>query len=255
MTDSTAALHSYLSLFAPRNLAAWFLLAFSAGSVNAGAFLACRRFVTHVTGTATRVGLVGPRWPVWYDYAIVLVCFILGAAAAVACIEGRHHRGKTPLYAVPLLVVAALIGFVAISGHLGAFSPFGKTVETGGDFLMLSVLAFAMGLQNAAVTSTTAGAIRTTHMTGPVTDLGVSLATSAFAAGEARVRALRMAGLRFGKLASFVLGGAVMFQISGRLEYLGFLMPALVTLACVALSFVPSWLPEPQRESGPEAAG
>ena len=243
MNDPSPALHSQTSIFAPRHITTWFLLAFSAGAVNAGAFLACRRFVTHVTGTATRVGLLGTRGSMWLEYAIVLACFILGAGAAVACIEGRHHRGKTPLYALPLMIVATLIAGVAVAGHLGAFGPFGETVETGGDFLLLSVLAFAMGLQNASVTSTTAGAIRTTHMTGPDTDLGVSLATSFFTSGEARSRALRFAGLRFGKIAAFVAGGAAMFVVAPRAQYLALLLPGLVIVGCVALSFVPKWLP------------
>ena len=38
---------------------------------------------------------------------------------------------------------------------------------------LLSLLAFAMGLQNAAVASTTGLAVRTTHLTGPATDLGI----------------------------------------------------------------------------------
>ena len=36
----------------------WFLLAFLGGHVNAGGYLACHRFVSHVTGFATLAGVV-----------------------------------------------------------------------------------------------------------------------------------------------------------------------------------------------------
>lgn len=44
-----------------------------------------------------------------------------------------------------------------------------------GDFVLLCGLSFAMGLQNAAVASSTGQLVRTTHPTGPARDLGVHL--------------------------------------------------------------------------------
>ena len=80
----------------------------------------------------------------------------------------------------------------AVCGMLGCFGPFGSTVETAGDFVMLSVLAFAMGLQNASVATTTGMIVRTTHMTGPVTDFSIALAMLLSAAPEASRQAALM---------------------------------------------------------------
>lgn len=236
------ALHGPPTIYSLRHAPSWLLLAFAAGGVNAGALLACQRFVSHVTGTATRIGVdaAGP-WALALDYLLVLVCFIVGAMASVAALEGRHRRGKAPLFHLPLVAVATIVTAVAAAGHAGAFGAFGTSVETAGDFVLLALLSFAMGLQNATVATTTGLAVRTTHMTGPATDLGVHLATAAYVDGEARRTALRGAALRAGKLAAFVSGGAAMVPLARATGYAAFLLPAAVVLAATALSFVPAW--------------
>lgn len=236
----SVALHAPPTIFSPRHVPSWLLLAFGAGSVNAGALLACQSFVTHVTGTATRLGADAGQWRLMLDYGVVLGCFIAGAMASVLWLDGRFHRGQAPRHALPLVVVSVLLAAVAIVGRLGIFGPFGQSVEQPADFALLSVLGFAMGLQNATVSSTTAMAIRTTHMTGPATDLGIHLATSFFATGEARRGALRGAALRGGKLVAFILGGAAMVPVTRAADYLAFLLPAAAVLVAAARSFVPS---------------
>jgi uncharacterized membrane protein YoaK (UPF0700 family) len=217
------------------------MLAFAAGAVNGTAFLACQRFVTHVTGTVSRIGLdVGISWMLVLDYLIILVCFVAGAAASVIAIDGRRHRGKRALWAAPLTIVAAILVGVAATGQFGLFGEFGGTVEQPVDFFHLSILAFAMGLQNAAVAATTGLAVRTTHMTGPATDLGLHLGTVYFASGEARQSALRGALLRGGKIVSFALGGAAAFAFARPFGFLAFLLPASAVLTATALSFVES---------------
>lgn len=236
----SVALHSPPTIFTLRHVPSFFLLAFAAGSVNAGALLACQRFVTHVTGTATRLGVDAGLWPLAFDYAVVLACFIAGAMASVLAIDARHHRGQAPRYALPLVIVSAILAIVAVSGRLGLYGPFGGSVEHAADFLLLSMLGFAMGLQNASVATSTGLAIRTTHMTGPASDLGVHLATSIFATGEARANALRGAALRAGKIASFIAGGAAMVPLARTFGYLAFLAPAAIVVTAAYLSFVPS---------------
>lgn len=250
----SATLHTPRTIFSSRHVPSWILLAFSAGAVNAMAFCACQRFVTHVTGTATQLGVdAGNRW-LALDYAIVLACFLAGAMSSVLALDARQQRGKRPLWAAPLVTVALLLAGVAVAGHLGTFGPFGASIEEPSDFLMLSVLAFAMGLQNASVASTTGLAVRTTHMTGPATDLGIHLATSFFAVGDARRAALRGAALRGGKLVAFIVGALAAVPLTRSSGYLAFLLPAVIVVLAAAISFVPEWSgmdvrPPPQPSS------
>jgi uncharacterized membrane protein YoaK (UPF0700 family) len=236
----SAVLHDPASVHSARHAPSWLLLAFGAGCVNAAAFLACQRYVTHVTGTATRLGMDAGQWALMFEYALVLACFVLGAMASVLALDGRVHRGKAPLHAAPLLAVAGLLGLVAVLGAAGVFGPFGATVEQPSDFALLSLLGFAMGLQNATVATSTGLAVRTTHMTGPASDLGVHLGTLVFATGAARAAALRGAALRAGKLASFILGAAAALYLTGAVGYLVFLLPVATILVAAASSFVPA---------------
>jgi uncharacterized membrane protein YoaK (UPF0700 family) len=242
------ALHSPQAVFSLRHAPSWFLLAFAAGAVNAVAFLACSRFVTHVTGTATQIGMNAGTVVLALDYLIVLGCFVIGALTSTVVIDGRHHQGKRPLYAVPLVVVAAVLASIAFLGTHGVFGPFGGDVESTQDFGFLSILAFAMGLQNAAVATSTGLVVRTTHMTGPATDLGMHLGTALHTQGDARRVALRHAALRAGKIASFTSGGAIGVIAAARLEYAAFFVPAAVVLVATGLSFLSVSHPRTSQE-------
>lgn len=220
------ALHEPDAVFSLRHLPSWLLLASAAGAVNAVAFVAGSRFVTHVTGTVTQIGMKGGAVMLALDYAIVLGCSVVGAMSAAALLEGRHHQNKRPLFAVPLLLVSALLTGVAAAGSAGVFGAFGGTIETARDFAFLSILAFAMGLQNGSVATSTGLLVRTTHMTGPATDLGMHLTTALYADGDARRTALRHASLRAGKIAAFAAGAAVGAVLAHAFGYAAFLVPA-----------------------------
>ncbi len=233
------ALHKPEQVFSPRHAPSWLLLAFGAGSVNAIAFLSAQTFVSHVTGTATRLGLNAGRWLIELEYLTVLLCFIFGAMTSVLAIDGRYYRGKKPYYSVPLLLVVGLLVGVAMLGRIGAFGEFGGEIERPAEFAMLYLLSFAMGLQNAAVATSTGMTVRTTHLTGTATDLGVHLATVIFARGEVRHSAIRSAMLRGGKLIAFTLGGMLMLPVASHLGFLSFLVPAASVGLGTLLSFIP----------------
>lgn len=240
------ALHGTQRIFSLRHAPSWFLLSFSAGAVNVVAFLACARFVTHVTGTVTHMGMDGSSMALAADYALVLACFVVGAMCSVLAIDARHYRGKRPLYALPLVVVTGTLVVVATLGRLGLFGEFGGEPEESGDFALLSLLAFAMGLQNAAVATSTGQTVRTTHLTGPATDLGLHLGTMLYAKGEALRAARRGAWLRGGKVLSFAVGAFAGVPLAASLGYGAFLVPAATVLFATALSFVPRTATAPE---------
>jgi uncharacterized membrane protein YoaK (UPF0700 family) len=97
-----------------------------------------------------------------------------------------------------------------------------------------------MGLQNAAVATSTGQLVRTTHLTGPATDLGIHLAELMFAEGEAHELARRHALLRSGKILSYALGAGASVPLAAAAGYLSLLMPAAVIAAATLLSFVPA---------------
>jgi uncharacterized membrane protein YoaK (UPF0700 family) len=223
-----------------RHVGIWLALTFSAGAVNASALAACQRYVTHITGTLTRVGADFGDLALMLEYACVLGCFVVGAMTSVLLIDGRRLRQREPWPVAPLVLVSIVLLGVAIAGTFKVFGPFGATMETMGDFVLLSVLGFAMGLQNAAVATTTGMIVRTTHMTGPVTDFSVALATTLMGGSRALiVAARRSVALRGAKIAAFFVGALVASVLSNRLGFTVFLMPAgVVAIAAVMLHAV-----------------
>jgi uncharacterized membrane protein YoaK (UPF0700 family) len=237
-------LHTPDTIYAARHLPSWLSLACAAGVVNGFAFLTCQQFVSHVTGTATRIGLEWLHIGLAAEYLLILVSFIAGAVASVIWIQARAYRGKQPRWATPLVAVALILAGTAIAGHAGWFGPFaGQVASDRPPFILLSVLAFSMGLQNAAVASTTGLAVRTTHLTGPATDLGIHLGAMFFATGEERWSACKGAALRGGKIAAFITGGVAAVPLADWLGFLCLLAPAALVLAAAALSFLPNWSP------------
>ncbi len=237
-------LHTPDTIYSPRHVPSWLLLAGAAGVVNGVAFLMCEQFVTHVTGTVTRLGVEGPHVGLVAEYATVLVSFIAGAATSVVAIQARACRGKRPRWATPLVSVALILVGVAVAGHTGVFGRFGGThAADPPPVALLSLLAFAMGLQNASVASTTGLAVRTTHLTGPSTDLGIHLGAACLATGAERRAALRGAALRGGKVVAFMLGASLSVPLVAAFGYLALLAPAAFVLVAAVLSFAPDWSP------------
>ncbi|MBK8170574.1 MAG: DUF1275 domain-containing protein [Sandaracinaceae bacterium] len=237
-TATSPLRHSADAVLSVRHATSFMLLTMGAGAVNAGAFIACERFVAHVTGNVTRIGLDASAWVLMLEYVAVLVAFVVGAMLSVAAIQARAFRGERPRPGIPLLMVVATLCVAALAGYWGVFGPVGGHAEKPTDFALLYVLAGAMGLMNASVASSTAYAVRITHMTGPATDLAVHLATAWYARGEERKLALRLAGLRGGKILAFVVGAALMVPLMHTIGYLAFMMPALFVLVGTLRSFV-----------------
>ncbi|AMV19193.1 YoaK family protein [Planctomyces sp. SH-PL14] len=237
-------LHTPETIYSPRHAPSWLLLACAAGMVNGFAFLMCEQFVTHVTGTVTRMGLEWPVVGVAIEYAVVVVSFVLGAAVAVIVIQSRARQGKQPRWATPLVLVVVLLVSTAIAGRGGAFGQLVRTAATEPPpVAFLSLLAFTMGLQNSAVASTTGLAVRTTHLSGPATDTGMHLGTAILADGEERRAALRGAALRGGKILAFMLGAGVAVPLTLSLDYFTLLAPAILVSVATALSFTSAWSP------------
>lgn len=214
------------------------MLTFAAGCVNATAALVCSRYVTHVTGSVTQIGMEWADPPIVIDLIIVLVSFILGAMVSGMLINGRARRGLRPMYSAPLIAVAVIDSMVAVAGAAGRFGAFDGAVDQIGDFVFLSLLSFAMGLQNGAVATSTGLLVRTTHLTGPATDLGIHLAELFFVDAKARKTAKQHALLRVGKITAFAAGAFAAMLLAPRLEYLVLLMPAAMTLLATWLSFL-----------------
>ncbi len=146
-------------------------LSFVAGAANAGGFLAVGQYTSHMTGVVSAVAdnLVLGNVTLALAGCAALGAFVLGAMSTAWLVNwGLAHQLRSS-YGLPLLVEAAAL---LVFGLFGAAIKLFALV-----FLPLTVLVlcFIMGLQNAVITKISKAEIRTTHVTGLVTDLGIEL--------------------------------------------------------------------------------
>ncbi|MCU1719157.1 YoaK family protein [Pseudomonas sp. 5P_3.1_Bac2] len=146
-------------------------LCFVAGAINAGGFVAVQQYTSHVTGIVSSMAehLVQAQYHLLWVGGAAVLAFVLGAACSSMIISYGHRRGLHSEFAWPLLLEALLL---LCFGLLG-----GSLAQITGLLVPLTVLwlCFLMGLQNALITKVSRAEIRTTHITGIVTDFGIEL--------------------------------------------------------------------------------
>ncbi|MDR6952137.1 uncharacterized membrane protein YoaK (UPF0700 family) [Ancylobacter sp. 3268] len=145
-------------------------MTFVAGATNAGGLLAVGQYTSHMSGIISAMAdnaVIGASGLVIAGVGALLP-FILGAATSAILVNWArlHHAGRE--YAIPLTLEAFLLLAFGLLGSVAHVSPVALIAD-------VAVLCFIMGLQNATVTKLSGAKIRTTHMTGVVTDLGIEL--------------------------------------------------------------------------------
>ena len=211
-------------------------LAFVAGALNAGGYVAVRQYTSHMTGIVSSAAdnLVLGAGDLVLDALGAILSFLMGAACTAIMVNHARRRRLASEYALPLLLEAIL---------LLAFGVLGTRLSTvAGLFVPVTVmlLCFMMGLQNAVITKLSHAEIRTTHITGVVTDIGIELGKLLYwngpqtgtaprvTANRARLRVLTLLAI------SFFAGG-----VAGALgfKHLGFstTIPLAVVLVLLAI--------------------
>jgi uncharacterized membrane protein YoaK (UPF0700 family) len=214
-------------------------LAFVAGAANAGGFLAVGQYTSHMSGIVAALSdnlALGQLVLVLAGFS-ALLAFLLGAATSAVLIHwGRRHHTHSE-YAAPLMLEALLLLIFGVMGanleaHRVLFVP-----------ATIGLLCYVMGLQNAIITKISRAEIRTTHVTGLVTDIGIELGKMGYwnrpgvASDLPRVAADRQKlRLLCTLLGMFFLGG-----LSGALGFksLGFAATIPLAVVLIMLAIVP----------------
>jgi uncharacterized membrane protein YoaK (UPF0700 family) len=157
-------------------------LASVAGFVNVVGVVVCGVAVSHVTGTVSALGReVGQgEWHLLGIAGWLLAWFLVGAMVSGLAIGAARARGWRSVYVVPMAIEAfALAAMGVLVAQRGVAIESGSPLTTGAfaatQWSLSAIACLAMGLQNATITSISGGVVRTTHLTGVLTDLGIEL--------------------------------------------------------------------------------
>ncbi len=144
------------------------LLSFVAGIVNVAGFLAVQQLTTNVTGHFAYFVDEVFQLHFWNGliYFFYILFFFLGAFISSLLVEYIALKNENKTYILPIVIEIVLLLFVAILGK--------NLIENYAN-LIVCILLFSMGLQNSLVTKISDATVRTTHLTGLFTDLGIEL--------------------------------------------------------------------------------
>ncbi len=214
-------------------------LAFVAGAMNAGGFLAVQQYTSHVTGSLSMLAdqLALGQMGLVADATVSVLAFLVGAVVSSVLILEARRRRLASEYALPLLLEAALILLFGLAGsqlsrYEGLLVPF-----------TVVLLCFMMGLQNAVVTKLSGAVIRTTHMTGVVTDLGIEIGR---ALHSRRTRPDGGVPVRTDRQRMLVLAGLLLAFMAGAVagafgfKSVGYVFTVPLALVLAALAAVPA---------------
>lgn len=188
-------------------------LACIGGFVNSVGFVLVGNFTSHVTGNVGRFanalahsGLPGAATAI----AAMIFAFFVGATVATLIIEGASGVHRARGYGAALSIEALLLVLVAVVVKSELPATLG--------------LSAAMGMQNSMVTRLSGAVVRTTHLTGVVTDLGIETgrwlrwAFAHLATRRHGTRIISPGGTRIALLATVAISftaGAILGAVAG----------------------------------------
>lgn len=177
------------------------LLSFVAGMVNVAGFLAVAKLTTNVTGHFAFFVDEVFKFHFWqgFVYFLYIFFFFSGSFFSSFLVELISRKNTNYVYLVPTGLESLILFFIAV---------FGKGLIHQYPNLLACSLLFAMGLQNSLVTRISNATVRTTHLTGLFTDLGIELSQLLFyREPEPRNRLLASIKLRLTIIGFFFVGG------------------------------------------------
>lgn len=150
------------------NLQIAVVLSFVAGIVNVVGFLFLGKLTTNVTGHFALFIYDVSIMEFWKGtiYFLYIFSFLMGSFTSSWFIETANHYKKHNIFVAPTLSECCILLSVMILNHL--VSDFSSDITA-------CMLLFAMGVQNSFVTKISNSVVRTTHLTGLFTDLGIEL--------------------------------------------------------------------------------
>jgi uncharacterized membrane protein YoaK (UPF0700 family) len=188
------------------------VLSFVAGIVNVTGFLAFKQLATNVTGHFALFITDVADFKFWKGtiYFLYIFSFLVGSFSSSFLIEKFRANRKLNVFVLPTLIECFILISIAVISNV---------VDIEYPNLIVCLLLFAMGMQNSFVTKISNAIVRTTHLTGLFTDLGIELSQLFFPKTHPNREKIKATiKLRIFIICFFFLGGIIGGYLYSRLD-------------------------------------
>jgi uncharacterized membrane protein YoaK (UPF0700 family) len=215
-----------------QNLGIASLLSFVAGIVNVTGFLAVKQLTTNVTGHFAYMveEAIQINFSQALFYFLYILFFLAGSFFSNLLIEFTNKFSDKNIFIIPVLTEVFLLSFIA-------FLDFHYIIDHPN--IIACTLLFAMGLQNSLVTTISNSIVRTTHLTGLFTDLGIELSQLFFfKSRQQHQKLISSIKLRLSIITAFFFGGIIAGTIFNEWKIQTLLIGTFVLLIGLTIDYI-----------------
>lgn len=201
------------------------VLSFVAGMVNVTGFLAIQQLTTNVTGHFALFMNDVTKFEFWKGsiYLLYIVAFLVGSFVSSWLIEYVSKYKNLNVFVLPTVLESAILVLIALLYDL-------SILESTN--VIACLLLFAMGVQNSFVTKISNTIVRTTHLTGLFTDLGIELSQLFFPKQHPyQKKIISTIKLRLYIISFFFIGGVIGGSLYAKIGLNALLFAAIILMA------------------------
>lgn len=214
------------------NLGIASLLSFVAGMVNVVGFLSVQKLTTNVTGHFAYMveeALV-LHFPQAFFYLLYIFAFFVGSFSANLMIELANKLTDKYIYLIPIYTESMLLAAIGLLSY--------NFIQSNPNLIACTLL-FSMGLQNALVTIISNSVVRTTHLTGLFTDLGIELSKLLFRIPQERKsKLISSIKLRLTIISTFFIGGIMAGLLFEKIQMKTLLFASFILVVGLLLDYM-----------------
>lgn len=179
------------------------VLSFVAGIVNVTGFLSFKQLTTNVTGHFAFFMDDIAEFKFWKGsiYFLYIFSFLFGSFLSSYLIEKYKENKRLNVFVIPTIIECLILISIGVLSNI---------IELKYPNLIVCLLLFAMGIKNSFVTKISNAIVRTTHLTGLFTDLGIDISHLLFPKlRDQRDKLKENIKLRLYIISFFFIGGLV----------------------------------------------
>lgn len=179
------------------------VLSFVAGIVNVTGFLSFKQLTTNVTGHFALFIYDVANFEFWKGtiYFLYIFSFLFGSFLSSLLIEKFKENKRVNIFLIPILIESLILIAIGVTSNF---------IQINSYDLIVCLLLFTMGLQNSFVSKISDAVVRTTHLTGLFTDLGIDISQLLFPSSHPNRKTIKTTiKLRIYIISFFFAGGLV----------------------------------------------